>query len=540
MKSAMLILLIGFSGITHQSFAQQREKRVNSRPTEVTIFLRGAQIRNEASINLNPGISEIVFENMPLNLDESTFSASSESDITILSVSYRTNYMDEKEQNPEVKQLNDSLRNMNDRKTIYTGQISILQKEEDFLNSNKSIGGQNTGFTAAELEKTADFIRRRYTDINNQRLTINQKIKRLDESIQKINAQLNELNAGKKAKGEIVVNVSAEKPVSGKLAVDYFLADASWTPYYDIRATEPGKPVKLEYRAKVRQNSGYDWKNVKLTLSSNNPSLRGIKPNLGLWTIDFNQPISQYRLDNNAYLGQAPMVKAESIQDNRKAKDETKSRTTADFTVVTENATSVTFDIKIPYDIPADNKDYVVSIQNFELPATYEYYAAPKLDRDAFLLAKVSGWEKFNLISGNTNIFFEGMYVGQSYLDTRYTKDTLDISLGRDKSIAITRSKLKDFTQRKIIGSSMKETYTYEVNLRNKKSRDIDIQIAENIPLSQNSEITVELLESSGADYNKEDGKLIWNLKLKASESKTLRFSFSVKYPKDRSVTGDF
>jgi uncharacterized protein (TIGR02231 family) len=540
MKSALLILLIGFSGITHHSFAQQREKRVNSRPTEVTIFLRGAQIRNEANISINPGISEIVFENMPLNLDESTFSASSESDITILSVSYRTNYMNEKEQNPEVKKLQDSLRSMNDRKTIYTGQISILQKEEDFLNSNKSIGGQNTGFTAAELEKTADFIRRRYTDINNQRLAINQKIKRLDESIQNVNAQLGELNAGKKAKGEIVVNVSADKPVSGKLAVDYFMADASWTPYYDIRATEPGKPVKLEYRAKVRQNSGYDWKNVKLTLSSNNPSLRGNKPNLGIWNIDFNQPLSQYRLENNAYLGQAPMAAWDEQKNTRDVKEKIQSKTTADFTVMTENATSVIFDIKIPYDIPADNKDYVVSIQNFELPATYEYYAAPKLDRDAFLLAKVSGWEKFNLISGNTNIFFEGMYVGQSYLDTRYTKDTLDISLGRDKGIAITRSKLKDFTQRKVIGSTMKETYTYEVNLRNKKSREIEIQVVENIPLSQNSEITVELLESAGAEFNKEEGKLIWNLKMKAGENKSLRFSFSVKYPKDRSINGDF
>ena len=141
----------------------------------------------------------------------------------------------------------------------------------------------------------------------------------------------------------------------------------------------------------------------------------------------------------------APMV----LEDAVMAGEAAEAVTASVYTEVNENQTNLEFNITIPYDIPSDSKQYTINIQDFSLPATYEYYCAPKLDREAFLLARITGWENYNLLSGEINLFFEGTYVGKSHLNVRNTNDTLDLSLGRDKGIVVTRVKMKDFTEAK-------------------------------------------------------------------------------------------
>jgi uncharacterized protein (TIGR02231 family) len=168
---------------------------------------------------------------------------------------------------------------------------------------------------------------------------------------------------------------------------------------------------------------------------------------------------------------------------------------------------------------------------------TYKYYAAPKLDRDAFLLAKITGWDKLNLIDGDANIFYEGTYVGKSFINTRNITDTLSVSLGRDKNVLVTRLKLTELCEKKTLGTQKKETLVFEINVRNKKKQDIEIEIDDQIPLSVIKEIEVDLTESTGASYDPVTGKLSWRLKLQPGDTKKLKFGFTVKYPKDKVIT---
>ena len=167
----------------------------------------------------------------------------------------------------------------------------------------------------------------------------------------------------------------------------------------------------------------------------------------------------------------------------------------------------------------------------------YSYYCAPKIDNDAFLLAKITGWDKYNLISGDANIFFEDTYVGKSYLNTISTNDTMDISLGRDKNVTVTRTKLVDFCEKKVIGLNKKETSTYEISIRNKKKDAIEIIVEDQIPLSSNNEIVVEATETGKAEYDKVTGKLMWKLKMAPAETQKFKFGYTVKYPKDKILT---
>ncbi|MBI4946184.1 MAG: DUF4139 domain-containing protein [Bacteroidetes bacterium] len=523
-------------------FSQENEKKVKSEIKQVTVFLSGASVNNTGNTTIDPGQSDLVFENLSPNIDANSIEAKGEGAFTILAVSFRTNYLNDQPKTKEIKQLEDSLEILQLKIDVQKNMRTVYESERSMLLANKNIGGQNTGVNSAELEKVANILRTRLTDLNNKQMECSLKEKKLNEQIAKTQSQLNEFNAKRNINtGEIVVSVSAQSAVNAKLSLTYNVYNAGWSPIYDLRATDSNSPVKLEYRANIWQNTGVDWKNVKLTVSTGNPSQGGTKPTINPWWLSFYAPANYY-IDGIKARGarsEAPsmMVQKSSPVAQEELKEVVVADNASNYTQVTESTTTVEYDISIPYNISSDNKPHSVSIQSLSIPTTYRYYCAPKLDPDAFLLAKVTGWDKYNLLSGNMNIFFEGTFVGKSYLDTHTTSDTLDISLGRDKNVIVKRTLLKDFSEKKIIATNKKESRMYEISIRNKKSQPIEIDIEDQIPLSTNNEITIETLETGGSKYDTEKGSLLWNMKVATGEEKKFRFGFSVKYPKDKSIS---
>ncbi len=205
----------------------------------------------------------------------------------------------------------------------------------------------------------------------------------------------------------------------------------------------------------------------------------------------------------------------------------------------TERSTTVEFEIETPYNIPSDGKQYTVQMKDYELPAYYEYYCAPKLDPDAFLTAQVTGWEEFNILSGEANLFFEGTFLGKSILDVQVVKDTLDISLGRDKGIVVDRKKQKDYSKKQFIGNKKTDYRSWDIEVRNKKKQSVNLVIEDQFPLATNSDIEVKQESSGGADLDKDTGILRWKMNLGKNESKKVNFKYSVKYPKRKEVVLD-
>jgi uncharacterized protein (TIGR02231 family) len=298
--------------------------------------------------------------------------------------------------------------------------------------------------------------------------------------------------------------------------------------------------VQLSYKANVFQSTGEDWKNVKLKLSTANPTLGGLKPELYSWYLNFYEPIAQALRGRAAGLEYKKMDKASAPAPAALAEEEAPApaQTVSDFVSTIQTTLNTEFDIALPYTVSSSNKPTLVDIRNHELKADYTYSSAPKLDADAFLLARSTGWEEFNLLPGEANVFFEGTFVGKSYIDPNSIKDTLNISLGRDKRIVVKREKLKDFTSKKLIGSNKRENYAYEITVRNTKNEPIKIIVEDQVPVSQNNQIEVTVIDVGGSRYNKDTGKLTWELNLQPNESKKLTYKFEVKYPKDKIVSG--
>jgi len=533
---------------------------VKPQTKDVLVYLQNAQINAIAEVNLVPGMYNIVLQDLSQFLDENSVQIKGDADFTILSVVTKKNYLGDERKDPKLKALEDSTEVMNTKLYAVKNQIDALNEELVMIVANKSIQGDNIGVSTLELEKMANFYRVRVLEIRNK-LTENEKKQgKLREKNTALQNQLIQLkNQQTKVFSEITLAVKCNATSKSKIQLSYMVSNAGWAPFYDIKSESLTEPITILSKANVYQNTGEDWKNVKLSLSTGNPNNNNTKPVLNPYTLVLNNPDQMYRKSygknielqnsNTIAIGGAPSAYGDAresektnVRGGRNNTDEVytdgkKSNASFNYTNNTENQTNNIFEISIPYNIPSDGKEYVVAIQEYKAPAVYSYTAIPKLDKDAFLLANLINWDQTGLLPGEANLFNEGTFVGKSYFETRVTNDTIPVSLGREKNIILDRKKVKSFTEKNFTGGTKKTTLEFEIMVRNKKKAEVEITIEDQIPLSNAEEVTIELINGSNATYVKETGKLKWVVKLKPSESNTLKFGYIIKYPKKYNIS---
>lgn len=531
--SLLTALAFGFFATYSQS-----EKPVESQITNVTVFLNKAQVTREAKSRIEAGKMDLIFSGLTSQLDPSSIQVAGKGNFTILGIRHQQNFLNEFNVPAKLKTLKDSLDHYQKQLIVEQSQKEILNKEEQMLLSNQKIGGTDQNLTVNELKSMADFFRSRLTEILNNRMKLDAKIKKLNEHIVRLQRQINSENElYSRNTSEIVVSVSAQAAVSATLEVNYIVSNAGWNPVYDLRAINTKSPVSLSYKANVSQQTGEDWSNVKLKLSTANPNQSGLKPELYPWFLDFYNPIvyKQYR---NRDMGRSVPAAAKSEDVAMEMLEEAPSLSVADYVSTIQTSLNTEFDISLPYTVASSSKPTMVDIRNYEMKANYNYSVVPKLDTEAFLIAKATGWEEFSLLPGEANIFFEGTFVGKTFIDPNNIKDTLAVSLGRDKRIVVKREKMKDLTSKKFIGSNLTEEHAWEITIRNTKAEVIQITVEDQLPVSKNSQIEVRMAESGGAKFDANTGKLTWGLTLQPNESRKVLYRYEVKYPKDKQISG--
>ena len=526
-------VVIFFALAAALSASGQTVTEVDSKISDVTVFLNRAQVVREVRAHIGAGETNLVIGGLTSALDPQSIQVSGSGNAVILGIQHNQNYLDEGNKPPKLKHLEDSLEYYVTRLTKVQNDKAILEKEEKLMEANQKIGGTQQNLTVAELKAMADFFRARMSDIGAAKIDADEQIKDINEKITRLKKQIAEQRGLlSRNTSEIVVSVSAKASTQASLEVSYVVNDAGWYPVYDLRATDTKSPVMLNYKANVFQQTGESWENVKLTLSTANPAQGGQKPELYTWYLDFPRPMPLQEKAVRIRGAAAPRV-ADTAQ-----MAESDFESVANYVSTIQTSLNTEFEIALPYTIPSTPKPTVVDIASHEVPATYRYATTPKLDRDAFLLARVTGWEAFSLLPGEANVFFEGTFVGKTFVDPANVRDTLDVSLGRDKRIVVEREKVKDFTSRRTIGANRRDRYTWEISIRNTRNEPVKIMVEDHVPVSQNSQIEVAVDDTGGARYNTENGKLVWELALNPNETKKVRYSFEVKYPKDQVIPG--
>ena len=520
------------------ALANEDRTTVNAHLQSVTVYRNGAEMVHTAITTLKEGTNVLVIEQLSNSIDVNSILVKVSDGITILGTEFSNNHLTSQVKTVRVRLLEDSLEVLKraDEKIVLS--ISNINQLQEILRVNKDIKGTQTGVSVAELIKMMDYYKSKTIELQTELFQLQEKKRKLNETIDKFQKELNEeTNKNTTSTGRITLQLQVSSIGKYTFDVSYIALNASWNPFYDLRVDDVKSPIKLIYKANISQSTGIDWKQVKLSLSTATPGQSGTAPELTTWFLGYVSPYSSNRM---AMAKQAMMAEVKndevSITGYGAKKRESKTKQLEEYVSVSDNIINITFDIDILYDIPTNGKEQTALLKTYQLHANYKHSAIPKLDKDAYIMAEVVDWEKLNLLPAEANVILEGAYTGKTFIDPNATNDTLHLSLGKDKRIIIKRDKLVDFSSVKFLGTNKLQKFTYEITVKNNKKETINLDLKDQFPLSTNKEIEVEVVDAGGAVLNNDNGILNWLIALPAGESKKFRFTYSIRYPKDRVI----
>ena len=680
------------------------EKPTTSKIEKVTVYLEGASIERTASVNLLPGENTFVFNNLSPDIDEKSIHVSGLGDASILSIVFNIDFLEKKETSQEYQSVENLLKTFQQQKNQIENEIAGYNEELQLLQKNQRINSDATNLSVEMIKEMSVYYRNRVTEIKNEIFKQQLLLSELSKSISDYQSELLKLDDSKKEqRGEITLKLNNQKPANLVLKLKYNIKNAGWFPLYDIRATNTSSPIEFSYKANVYQQSGTDWDNVNVVLSTGDPNTNNIKPTLFPKYLNFNNrsyasktPVrntarkynptihkvsgtvyddtglplpgvnviiagtskgtqtdfdGNYALDVQGYReltysyvgfeteklpiyastmnvsmiagsaleevvvtaygvknnsidralagkaagvqitsangkagqgsfvrirgtgslagGSSPLyildgqpvsesdlqyIDEESIADITVLKDTAEtarygSRGSNGVVVITTKnldkisistkevgITTTRFEIREKYTIKSNAEITVIAVDEFELPALFQHYAAPELNENVFLTATLKNWEKFDFLAGEANIYFEGNYAGKSFIDPQATADSLNLSLGMDPNIIVKREKLENFKSKSFLGGTRIVDKGYTIEVKNNKKTPINLILEDRIPISENKEIKVEDITTGTAEYNDKTGILRWKLQLPPNATDKKEFTYTVKYPKYKKV----
>lgn len=612
---------------TSSAFSREiKEAPISSQIQEVTLFLSGAQIFEKASGPIPSGESVVVIKGLSPYLDEKSIQVKAQGNFTIQAVNKRQDFLSEKEVDEKVLELEKQMEIIQKSVTLSQNRLQILTNKASLLSSNKDLGGSQSGPSMAELKAALDFFDAEFTKITTEELQVKSKISENEQELERLRNQIYAMRESQnKSTSEIRIRIKAPAAGQGSFQINYLVANAGWYPKYDVRVKNITQPLQINYKAEVFQNTGVDWKNVKLRFSNANPNQNGQAPNLEKWELNY----ARFTTVNKFAIPQTPGTVSGVVVDERGAplpgtsvlvKGTTIGTATdlegrysltlpmsakylvfsfigysteevdiqgrsninvglvADtqmlsevvvsgysssmkrslegrvagvnisnndmeatplLTSFVENQTTVEIQVAEPYSIKTNGERTLVDLKTYEIPANYQYTAIPKLDKDVFLIAELADWSKYSLLEGESNLYFEDGFVGRSILNAAALQDTLQISMGRDRSIVMQREKVDQFSKKRTIGANVTENRGYEITLKNNKSQAVTLQIKDQIPVSVNSNIEVTPGELSGGLLDPLTGIVTWEITLPPGAQQKLALQYEVKYPKSERIILD-
>lgn len=549
--------------ITSNLFAQQPKNTptFSSQLTNANVYYGyGAELTHKSKVNVEKGQQEIIISNLSPYLDANTLQIGCPEDVVLLS--YRFNIKSDNTlipPNPLIKKMEDSIKVF--QKQINANQQDYYSAEEQLTKTMKIVetytAHPEKTINTTDVIKLVEFYNGKIQFYRNSLYALTIKNNDLRESINDIYTRINELKnkqipVAAKPIGQMILQIISKEQQNAEIGISYYTQRAGWVPTYDMRVKTIDNSFKLVYKASVSQTTGLDWKQTQLTLSTSNPNLGTNIPILNAWNLLLYVPQVYNKMlqgRNAAATNSVQSMKEVVITGYTKDKNDDEEYVAEDnnkkpvvttdisnYTSLNESQLFTSYDIDLPYDIPTDGNSYSVTIKEEKINAGFKHYGVPKLDRDAFLLAEVNNWETLDLLPGEANIIMDNTYIGKSFIDPNTTTDTLNISLGRDRRVAVKRTLVKEFSKTKLIGTNKVETFTYEITVKNNKKETVNMLLKDQYPLSQIKEIEVELEDNGKAEVNEELGILNWKVKLEPGEQKKYRFKYVVKYPKDKKI----
>lgn len=524
MNTLLLAAVVLFTA-PFQSHTDKNKQQVSSTITEATVFLSGAQVYRTVEVELSEGINYITFSGLSNTLNEQSISISTDQQITLLSLSKEI-------AKAESTAKLDSLRNLLDEVqndiNLKNAEQKVLDYELNILLDNKDLKGDNDTISSVELKQAMEFFKEKLTEIEKGKIEVQNEINALNKRRNEINQQINEIiRKQNRTSAQIATEIESASAGTVTFQLSYMVPGAGWSPKYDVRVNDISEPMQMSYKADIYQNTGIDWNNVQLSVSSAEPRSRTRLPYFSPNYLSFYTPEGNKILPPSRAGAEEMLEMDASVSMNRM---------TAPKTSVSQNLTSFSFDIQAPYSIKGDGSRKTVTVQEHDLEADYRYYAIPKEQKKAYLTAQLTDWEDLNLLPGQMNLYFNQTFVGRSNLQPATPGDTLMFSLGKDNAITVERERVKEFSEKNFFGNKVRETSGWRISVKNNKNEPITLELIDQIPVSTNEDIQVSVREKSGAAVAKETGKVTWILNIDPGQTIQKELRYEVEYPSDKKI----
>ncbi len=516
------------------SLTSQAQVSVESEVKEAIIFSNQAQLTRVQNVKLEKGMNIVKFTDMESSVVANSLQVSATgSDVTVVSNNFANENVKKSMYSIRILSLMDSLEYWKRTEQLSIKKVQNLQAEKNAILYNKSANGVNSGFNLDNMSDLADYYRNNL-DLLDEKI-YDQSIYTAHAKVKKYEFSTELTKEGFKTRNNVLkLEVISDRAQTVPMRLVYVINNVSWTPFYEIKGSSNEDNLTAICKAKIYQNSTIDWKNVKLTLSTSQPLNNGVLPTVHPWILRYERRMQKSLSVSNRVDNAYSNKKEQSASSGWSYGSTAKSM--ANYTTATENMVSREFNVSLPYSIIGKNGMAVVELEKFTLPANYLYYAAPKYSCDVFLIAQVTDWEQYNLLPGVANLFMEGNFVGTSLINPNSVSDTMRLVLGKDESIIVKREKIKDLSKRSVLGGSKRVNMGIQISVKNTKSKDIEIMIEDQVPVSGDASIEIEYKDISGAKKDEETGKLTWQYTLKPGKTEVHKITYQVKHPKNKAI----
>ncbi|MFB6257368.1 MAG: DUF4139 domain-containing protein [Flavobacteriales bacterium] len=535
----------------HLTAFGQDSSEVEGEIGSVTVFFSGAEITRKGKAELNAGQNVLIFKGLSPSIEESSIQLDGGKGLHIRSIEKRLKRRAaEGELKERIKAKKDSLEQIEFKLSQRKSMREVYREERSMILENKNIKGKQTGVDIENLMELAIYYRKRLKDIEYKLIEVNNELEDLQKERNALDKRIRTLERkGRKKRSRILISLEAESRSEKTFKLSYFSPKAGWKPAYELNCPSLGESVNLTYKGEVWQQTGKDWKEVDLTLASGKPTRSGDQPELDPWRLKFRKEYDKRSSYQQQGAAKGKAKKQEVMQQqNLAGKGQNMRKRSASLTESDEEssppstdqggAVHTRFPIESTYSIPSGRSSRSVTIKELEIDASHDHLAVPKLEKEAFLIAKLSGWEATDLFPGQASVQYAGRYVGNTHIDPNITEDTLEVSMGRDQGVVVDRKKVQDKTSEQVIGGKKVLEMGIEIELKNKRSEGIDLRVKDQLPLTSRGDVEVSLDKSSGASYDKDSGELKWRVSLEEGASKTLHFAYTIKYPKELDPVG--
>lgn len=549
MKRIIVILALVF-GFTLNSFAQEDIPSYSGKINQVKVFLQQAQIEKTVSFPLKQGNNEIILTGNSQYMQTQSLQFTSINDFIITDFTPFMQYVqptqpsEEKlsnEKKLKLKILRDSLEILSNQNSDSYTLTSILSREKQVLDNMKIISQPQSIDSIPKIKDGLSYYRDKMVEVSKMLQKENAIVSKRSIRIKEINNQINiilqgaENNFQPRNEYYIRLNIYSEKNIPmSKLSYTYNVGGVYWQPFYDVKFTKPSEPASFVLKAQLTQQTGEDWNDVKLIFSTEQPNNGRVLGNLYPYYLQPQQQHARaYRKQTNNVESLAAKVSGVSEDAAEYAVPMANATKYSEMTVSQLTMLGKEYEVGMKHTIISDGKEKIIALETKTTKADYKHYTIPKIEKAAYISALMPQWEDLELMDANGKIYLENNYINDTYISSSNTEDTLNLSIGQDKRVAVDRKIAKTKPEKTgLLSNTIETIVTITLSIKNNNQTPIDINVEDQIPLSNQENIKITAGELSKAQYDEKTGKLTWDFSLKALEQKTITFNYTVRQPK--------